>query len=133
MTPAKISYDHKTFRSASNTDNGEVSSATVFHYRQDGKIVWADYSGGSIVRGFLIATVQTEVDGHPHTLDARYQHVNVAGEIMTGRCKSTPEVLEDGRIRLHEEWQWTSGDLSKGKSVVEEERKENETAGQLIG
>jgi len=130
MAPATISYDHKTFRSASNTDNGEVSPATVFHYHQDGDIVWADYSGGSIARGFLIATIQTEPGGHTHTLDARYQHVNIAGEIMTGRCTSSPEILEDGRIRLHEKWQWTSGDLSKGESVVEEEREMSEIAGQ---
>ena len=30
------------------------------------------------------------------------------------------ELLPDGRIRLHEKWQWTSGDLSSGESVIEE-------------
>jgi hypothetical protein len=39
---------------------------------------------------------------------------------MTGRCHSIPEQLSDGRIRLHEQWQWTSGDLSSGESIVEE-------------
>lgn len=39
---------------------------------------------------------------------------------MTGRCHSVPEVLADGRIRLHEQWQWTSGNQSKGESVIEE-------------
>jgi len=39
---------------------------------------------------------------------------------MTGKCYSTPEVLVDGRIRLHEMWEWTSGDYSKGQSIVEE-------------
>jgi hypothetical protein len=53
-------------------------------------------------------------------LDARYQHVNTSGELMTGQCKSTPEVLPDGRLRLHESWRWTSGDMSEGRSVVEE-------------
>ncbi len=33
-----------------------------------------------------------------------------------------PEVLPDGRLRLREVWQWTSGDLSQGESVVEEVR-----------
>jgi hypothetical protein len=28
--------------------------------------------------------------------------------------------LPNGRLRLHEEWQWTNGDLSKGRSIVEE-------------
>lgn len=50
----------------------------------------------------------------------RYQHVNAEGELMTGICRSTPEVLADGRIRLHEKWRWTSGDLSSGESIIEE-------------
>jgi hypothetical protein len=52
----------------------------------------------------------------------RYHPVNDAGELMTGRCRSTPELLPDGRLRLHERWQWTSGDGSEGESVVEEVR-----------
>lgn len=108
-------YDGKTFRSAANTANGEVGTETLFHYHQDGTIVWAEYSGGSIVKGTLIAVVQPE-----NRLEMRYQHVNRNGELMTGRCQSKPEVLVDGRLRLHEEWQWTSGDLSSGSSVIEE-------------
>jgi hypothetical protein len=42
---------------------------------------------------------------------------------MTGLCRSRLEILPDGRYRLHEEWQWTSGDKSRGTSVVEEVRK----------
>lgn len=113
-----INYNDRIFRSSSNTPNGEVSAATTFQYHQDDSsppIVWATYSGGSISRGFFIGTVQND-----NTLDARYQHVNISGELMTGKCRSTPELLEDGRIRLHEQWEWTSGDRSKGESVVEE-------------
>ena len=55
-------------------------------------------------------------------LDMRYHQVNDRGELMTGACRSTPELLPDGRIRLHEEWRWTSGDGSGGSSVLEEVR-----------
>ncbi|AUD00634.1 n-acetylglutamate synthase [Spirosoma pollinicola] len=108
-------YNNKTFRSVTNTTNGEVSSETIFHYHQQNKLVWAEYAGGSIVKGFLIATVQAD-----DSLDMRYEHVNTQGELMTGRCLSTPELLPDGRLRLHEKWQWTCGDQSSGESVVEE-------------
>ena len=53
-------------------------------------------------------------------IDMRYHQVNEKGELMTGICKSTPEILESGKIRLHESWKWTSGDFSEGKSVIEE-------------
>ena len=39
---------------------------------------------------------------------------------MTGLCRSRLEILPDGRYRLHEEWQWTSGDKSRGTSMIEE-------------
>jgi hypothetical protein len=28
--------------------------------------------------------------------------------------------MKNGKIRLHEKWQWTSGDGSKGESILEE-------------
>lgn len=110
-------YNNKTFRPASNSSNGEVDNTTRFHYYQDGSIVWADYAGGSITKGSLIATVAEN-----GCLDMRYHHVNTEGKIMTGKCTSVPEILEDGRLRLKETWQWTSGDGSKGESVLEEVR-----------
>ena len=115
-----INYHQKTFKSISNTDNGEVGEQTLFHYQQQGNIVWAEYSGGVIVKGFLLAKVMEN-----GALDMRYEHINIADEILTGLCHSSPEILPDGRIRLHEKWQWTSGDLSSGESIIEEIIQEN--------
>ncbi len=111
----KINYDGKTFTSIQNSETGEVSDETIFQYHQNENLVWAEYSGGEIVFGNLIAKV--DENGN---LDMRYQHLNKKGELMTGICKSIPEILNDGRIRLHEKWKWTSGDFSEGTSVVEE-------------
>lgn len=111
----KFNYDKRVFKSVSNSETGEVSAETRFYYRQEKTHVWAEYSGGEIVRGFLLAKVAT--DG---SLDMRYQHLNKNGELMTGKCLSTPEILASGKIRLYEKWQWTCGDFSAGESIVEE-------------
>jgi len=111
----KINYDNRAFKSVSNSESGEVSGETVFHYHQKEDLVWAEYAGGAIVFGSLIAKVLAD-----NSLEMRYQHLNRKGELMSGKCRSTPEVLSDGRIRLREKWQWTSGDFSEGESVVEE-------------
>ncbi|MFN3852080.1 MAG: n-acetylglutamate synthase [Spirosomataceae bacterium] len=108
-------YNNKIFASKSNSENGEVGTETRFYYFQKDNIVWAEYSGGQIVKGFLIAKVVSD-----NCLDMRYEHINKNGELMTGICLSTPEILPDGRIRLNEKWQWTCGDFSEGESVVEE-------------
>ena len=107
--------DGKVFRSIGNSDNGEVGSDTRFHDRQTGDVVTATYGGGSIVHGHLIAKVR-----EGGVLDMRYHHINDRGELMLGTCRSTPELLPDGRLRFHEEWQWLSGDQSSGRSVIEE-------------
>ena len=112
-----IDYHDRRFIPVSNSANGEVSPEVIFHYRQTGRIVTCSYTGGRIVSGQLIALVDEE-----GRLDMRYHQVNDRGELMTGVCRSTPELLPDGRIRLHEEWRWTSGDGSKGSSLLEELR-----------
>jgi hypothetical protein len=110
-----MNYNGKKFISIQNSGTGQVDAETVFHYQQQGDLVWAEYSGGEIARGTLIA-----ICNEAGELDMRYQHINGSGELMTGKCRSSPEVLSDGRIRLHEKWQWTCGGLSSGESVIEE-------------
>ena len=110
-----MNYNNKKFRPLQNTKNGETSSETIFHYKQEGNILQSTYSGGIIKTGHLIALVH--VNGN---LDMRYHQINTKGELMTGVCNSTPDILPNGKILLHESWQWTSGDKSKGTSVLEE-------------
>jgi hypothetical protein len=111
-----FNYHNKIFRPISNTANGETSGETVFHYQQVGSILSAEYSGGKIRKGHLIGLV----DEHGN-IDMRYHQVNENGELMTGICHSVPELLPNGKIRLHEQWEWTSGDRSKGQSIVDEQ------------
>ena len=90
---------------------------TSLHYLQTRRIVTCCKSGGRIVSGQLIALVDAE-----GCLEICYHPMNDRGELMTGVCRSTPELLPDGRIRLHEAWHRTSGDGSRGSSELEEER-----------
>lgn len=110
-----INYDGKIFRPSMNSENGETSDETTFHYRQDGQILTATYSGGKIKFGHLIGLVDEFGN-----IDMRYHQININNELMTGICKSRPEVLSNSKLRLHETWQWTSGDNSKGTSIIEE-------------
>lgn len=111
-----ISYNNKIFRPVSNTENGETSNETVFLYKQVGNIMTSEYAGGRIIKGQLIGIVDEEGN-----IAMRYQQVNDKGELMTGTCSSIPEILTNGKIRLYETWQWTSGDQSNGQSIIEEQ------------
>jgi hypothetical protein len=112
--PAVV-YEGRRFRTRSNSPTGTCTPETVFHYRQSASRVWATYGGGPVRFGSLVA-----VADRSGVLDMRYHHVDPAGEFRTGRCQSRPEVLDDGRLRLHESWQWTNGDQSSGHAITEE-------------
>jgi len=77
--------------------------------------VWSIYEGGPVRFGSLVALADAE-----GRLEMRYRHLDSRGLLRTGECQSTPEILPDGRLRLHESWRWTNGDLSDGRSILEE-------------
>lgn len=108
-------YDNKVFKPISNSANSETNDETFFYYKQKGNVITATYSGGKVKSGHLIGIVDEKGN-----IDMRYHQVNIYDEIMTGVCKSILEILPNGKLRLHEIWQWTSGDHSEGKSIIEE-------------
>ena len=110
-----MNYHNKIFRPIQNSENGETSEETIFEYKQEGNILTSEYSGGQIKRGHLIGIVAE--DG---TIEMRYHQINLKGQLMTGKCFSRPEKTANGKILLHETWEWTSGDCSKGTSILEE-------------
>lgn len=110
-----FNYDKKLFKAIQNSNNGQVAEGLTFLYRQKNNIVTCEYAGGDIIQGHLIGLVDEK-----GIIQMRYHQVDVNGQLMTGKCTSTPNVMANGKIRLHEVWQWTSGDESKGSSILEE-------------
>ena len=111
-----INYHGKIFRPISNSENGETSNETVFKYQQFGNILTSEYSGGKIKYGHLVGLVDNEGN-----IEMHYHQINDKEELMTGICQSKPKILKNGKILLHENWEWTSGDKSKGQSIIEEQ------------
>lgn len=112
---SKINYNNKKFKVVSTSGGGEVNDDFIFHYQQEGNVLSCSYSGGSIAEGMLVGSVDD--DG---ILTFSYKQTNLRGMERSGICVSTPEILEDGRIRLHEQWRWTDGDQSTGTTTLEE-------------
>lgn len=110
-----INYHNKRFRVVENTSNGETSSETIFEYKQENEIISCSYGGGKIKTGHLLGTVDS---GGIITMS--YHQINTKGELVFGTCTSVPDTMPNGKIRLLESWQWSSGDKSKGNSILEE-------------
>ena len=112
---SRINYDGRKFIPKMNSKNGEVSEQTLFLYHQNGSCLWAEYSGGDILKGSLIGSVLDNGE-----LDFVYHHMNRDMQIKTGKCHSVPIMTENGKLELSEQWEWTSGDFSSGESLLVE-------------
>jgi len=107
-----IDYNGRRFRKLAAGD--DVPAA---QYHQDGDLVWAEFAGGDVRRGSLAGVCAP--DG---TLDFAYCMVLTGGEVISGRSVNTPELLADGRIRMHEKWERYGPHASTGVSYLEEVR-----------
>ena len=111
-TQELFSLDDRFFTAVSNSDTGEVSDETIFAYHQKDNVIWAEYSGGSIIKGFLLGTIDDN-----NNLHFDYRHINASGESKSGSCVSKPRV-ENGKLRFYENWKWSDG--IEGTSIIEE-------------
>jgi hypothetical protein len=107
-----INYDGRRFRAL-----GHGPDAPTATYRQSGDLLWAEFGGGSVRRGTLSGLVAP--DG---SLEFAYTMVLESGEVIPGHCASKPEILDDGRILLHETWQRFGAHAATGTSQIEEVR-----------
>lgn len=113
MSSRQINYNGRKFMAVANSESGEVSGDTVFTYHQEGDLFWAEYSGGEVLKGFMVGLAAP--DGK---LEFNYQHLNKGKQIRLGKCRSTPEVLPEGLLRMHEVWQWLDGSQEHGTSTL---------------
>ena len=105
-----VSYDGRCFRP-------EGATEPVVTYRQDGNLFWAEIPpGGGVRRGSLAGLC-----GSDGVLDFAYCMVLDGGEVVSGRCHSTPMRRRGGGgIRIREEWERYGPDGGTGVSFLEE-------------
>lgn len=93
----------------------DVGASTVFLFTEDRSsgVVTATYAGGLVVAGTLVG-LRTE-----SVVEFRYSHVTSARALESGFSRDVVTLLDDGRLRLDERWEWTSR-AGSGTSVLEE-------------
>ena len=115
LWPERICLQNKKMRPTMNTANGEVSEDTLFEYFQEGNMVWGTYSGGSVSRGVLLGTMNANRNIRFH-----YLQFDQEGNLLQGTSRSATEFLNDGRVVLYENWEWSGNRSGSGNSIVEE-------------
>ncbi len=103
------SYDGRRFRP-------EDADEPVVTYQQDGDLLWAEIPAGSGVRRGSL-TGRCHSDG---AVDFAYCLVLDDGEVVSGRCHSTPIRRRGGGIRIREEWERYGPNAATGVCYLEE-------------
>ncbi len=109
----KFNLDNKKFALISNSEKGTVNSETIFHYKQIGRVVHADYSGGSIVNGKIFALMKGE------QLEMIYQCITTDHELKAGKAHAKIELNEKGKVLLKLNWQWMQGEGTGQSEYIE--------------
>ena len=101
----------KTFRAVSNSRNGQLNTDTEMRFVSDGDTIEAVYRGGTIAIGHVLAKRIGERE-----LEMLYHGATTAGAHNAGKARATFAPDDGGRMRMHLDWQWLTGDQSKGQS-----------------
>lgn len=108
---SKIDFNNKTFSLISNSENGKVTNETIFEYKQQGNLVTADYHGGSILYGKIIAILKGD------QLDMLYQCITTNNELKAGKAIAQISIDENGKLKLELNWEWLDNSEEKGIST----------------
>lgn len=111
----KIDLHNKTFLLVENSKKGTVNAETVFHYKQHGALVTAEYQGGPITCGKIIAVLKN------NTLDMLYQCLTTDNELKAGKASAKISFTENDKMKLKLNWQWMDKTKEKGTSVYIEQ------------
>ncbi len=106
----KFDFNNRKFALVQNSDNGQVNHETIFEYRQDGNLVTADYFGGTIRYGKIIAELQGD------KLNMLYQCLTVENQLKAGRAVAQISLTSEGKMKLSLDWEWLTNGSEKGKS-----------------
>ena len=106
----KFDFNNKRFALIQNSDNGQVNTETIFNYKQDDNLVTADYFGGSIKYGKIIAELKDD------QLNMLYQCFTTDHQLKAGKALAQIELTENGKIKLSLNWQWLTDRNDKGIS-----------------
>ncbi len=105
-----ISFNNKTFSLIENSQNGKTNSDTIFKYQQEGNLVTAEYFGGNIKYGKIIANLKD------NKLQMLYQCLTTDNELKAGKAIANISLNENGKIKLTLNWEWLDGKKEKGTS-----------------
>jgi len=96
----KFNFNNKEFKPVQNSQEGEVSSETTFLFQQEDDLITADYHGGTVKQGKIIALLKDD------KMEMRYHCITIDDELKAGKALAHISINDDGRMQLALDWEW---------------------------
>lgn len=110
---SRFNFNNKSFKLLDNSSSGKASEKTIFEYQQTENFVTADYSGGEIIYGKIIAKLEGD------QLHMLYNCLTREEELKAGKAIAKVSHTNIGKIKLELNWRWLESD-KKGLSTYVE-------------
>ncbi len=102
----------KKFRAVANSSNGTLDTETTMTFvAEDESGIVGIYGGGTIGIGNVLARRTNAV-----SVEMLYQCITISGELKAGKATATFREGAAKRLHMDLDWQWLTGDRSKGAS-----------------
>lgn len=94
--------------------SGVVNEKTIFTFSQTDNTVTGEYSGGKILKGFLVGTIQND------SFRFSYCQKQDEGNLDYGESICELKTDEDGKLIIVENFEWKSRPGEKGVNIFKE-------------
>ena len=109
-----MTLDNVQMNVIQTAQNGVVNELTIFSFSQTDNFVSATYSGGQIMKGYLVGTMNKE------KLVFSYCQLQVDGKLDNGQSECDITIGENGKLRLTEHFKWASRNDEAGVNIFQE-------------
>ncbi len=107
---SKFNFNNRKFALIQNSESGQVTTDTIFEYKQQDNLVTADYFGGTIKYGKIIADLKDD------ELNMLYQCLTNDNQLKAGKAIAKISLTNEGKIKLSLNWEWLTNGNEKGVS-----------------
>jgi hypothetical protein len=109
----KMNLDNLRMNVIETAGNGIVNELTIFTFSQTDNFVSATYSGGPILKGYLVGTLDQ------NKLSFSYCQLQTNGKMDNGQSECDV-LIENEKIRLVEHFTWASRNGETGINILQE-------------
>lgn len=108
-----FNLNNRTFILMDNSKCGKVDDQTIFKYRQKNNLVTADYSGGSIQEGRIVAQFRN------NRLHMLYNCITSDNELKAGKAMADVTRSREGKLILSLNWAWLETSKTGRSTYIE--------------